>query len=293
MPSATAETAGLPGDLPEDVRRDLARLEEILAAYGPTLVAFSGGVDSTLVAAAAARALGEEALAVTGVSGSLAASEREAAGALTERLGIRHRYLETYEMQDPDYRANAGDRCYFCKSELFDRLVTLAEAEGFAAIATGDNLDDLGGHRPGMQAAAERRVRHPLIEASLGKEQIRALARALGLPNHAKPAAPCLASRVPAGTPVSPEVLARVEAAEAGVRALGFPVLRVRHHDQVARVELPSEDLPRALELRRELGVACRAAGYTWVTLDLDGFRSGSLHEGPSEPLELPEGEAP
>lgn len=283
MPSATADS------LPEEVVGDLARLEEILSSYGPTLVAFSGGVDSTLVAAAAARALGERAVAVTGVSGSLAESEREAAGALTRRLGIRHRYLETHEMDDPAYRANQGDRCYHCKSELFDRLGELAEAEGYAAIATGDNLDDLGGHRPGMQAAAERRVRHPLIQAGLGKASIRALARALGLPNHAKPAAPCLASRVPAGTAVSPEVLARIEAAEAGVRRLGFPVLRVRHHDQVARLELPSDDLLRALDRRRELAAACRAAGYTWVSLDLDGFRSGSLHEGPSEPLELPE----
>jgi len=190
------------------------------------------------------------------------------------------------------YRANAGDRCYHCKSELFDRLRALAEAEGFAVVTTGDNLDDLGGHRPGMQAAAERGVRHPLVEAELGKAEIRALARHLDLPNHDRPASPCLASRVPDGTRVSPEVLARIEAAEAGIRALGFPVFRVRHHDEVARVEVAAEDLERAFRRREEILEACRRAGYRWAALDLGGYRSGSLSTPHPEAFELPEGGA-
>lgn len=256
----------------------LERLEAVIRGYGPTLTAFSGGVDSTLVAVVAARVHGERALAVTGVSASLASSEREHASKLASELGLRHRLIDTHELARPGYRQNAGDRCYHCKTELFERLRELAAAEGFAAIASGDNLDDLGDHRPGLRAATEHEVRKPLIEAQLGKAMIRAIALQLGLPNHQKPAAPCLASRVPAGTRVSPEILAQIEAAEAGVRVLGFAEFRVRHHGELARIELPIAELTRALERRVELLAAVKRAGYLFVALDLAGFKSGSLN---------------
>ncbi|MFO7566822.1 MAG: ATP-dependent sacrificial sulfur transferase LarE [Enhygromyxa sp.] len=262
----------------EEIEQALARLEAVIRGYGPTLTAFSGGVDSTLVAVVAARVHGQRALAVTGVSASLADAEREHATRLAAELGLRHRLIDTHEMARPGYQQNAGDRCYHCKSELFERLRELALAEGFAAIASGDNLDDLGDHRPGLRAAEELEVRKPLIEAELGKPLIRAVASRLGLPNHQKPAAPCLASRVPAGTRVSPKILAQIEAAEAGVRALGFVEFRVRHHGELARLELPLPQLERALERRVELLAAVKRAGYVFVALDLAGFRSGSLN---------------
>jgi pyridinium-3,5-biscarboxylic acid mononucleotide sulfurtransferase len=265
-------------DSDSSVARALARLEAVIRGYGPTITAFSGGVDSTLVATVAARVHGEAALAVTGVSASLASSEREHAVELAAALGLRHRLIDTHELDRPGYRQNAGDRCYHCKTELFERLRALAIAEGFSAVASGDNLDDLGGHRPGLRAAAEHEIRKPLIEAELGKPMIRAIADQLGLPNSQKPAAPCLASRVPAGTRVSPDVLAQIDAAEAGVRALGFTELRVRHHGELARIEIAIAELPRALERRVELLAAVKRAGYLFVTLDLAGFRSGSLN---------------
>lgn len=286
MPTGTAE-------LSPPARALWERLEEVLSGYGPTLVAYSGGIDSTLVAVAAHRVLGESALAVTGISSSLATREQTAAEELAAELGFPLRQLSTHEMENPDYRANQGDRCYHCKGELFLRLRELAEAEGFEVIATGDNQSDLGGHRPGLQAASEAGVRHPLVEAGLGKQEIRLLAEELGLPNHAKPAAPCLASRVPDGTTVTPEVLARIEAAEAAVARLGFPVFRVRHHGDLARLEISAPDLERAFRMREELVAACEEAGYRWVSLDLRGFRSGSLSSPapPREVLVIPEEE--
>lgn len=267
----------MPGAAPEIDPR-LRRLEEVVRSYGPTITAFSGGVDSTLVAVVSARVHGARALAVTGVSASLAGTERELARELAKRHGLRHLLVDTAELARAGYRANTGDRCYHCKTELFERLTELARREGFSAVASGDNLDDLGGHRPGLRAADEHAVKKPLVEARLGKADVRSIARSLGLENHEKPAAPCLASRVPHGTPVDAESLARIEKAEAGVRALGFSILRVRHHGDLARLEVPSSEMPRALERRTALVAAIKRAGYHFVALDLAGFRSGSLN---------------
>ena len=255
-------------------------MEGLIQGYGPTLTAFSGGVDSTLVAVASQRVWGDRALAVTGLSASLAAAEREHAESLARDLGLRHRSVDTHEMLRPGYRANLGDRCYHCKTELFERLVREAATESMAAVASGDNLDDVrpGAHRPGMRAAEENGVRKPLIDAELRKQDVRELASLLGLPNDQKPASPCLASRVPHGVSVSPEILGMIDRAESGVRALGFKILRVRHHGEVARVELPAKDLPQAVERRSAIVAAVKKAGYLWVTLDLAGFRSGSLN---------------
>lgn len=257
----------------------LSRLEAVLGSLGPPLTAFSGGVDSTLVAVVAARVHGERALAVTGVSPSLGAAERAEAEALAGRLGLRWRAIDTHELDDPQYRANAGDRCYFCKRDLFARLAELASDEGYAVVLSGDNLGDVapGVHRPGLRAGEERAVVRPLVLAGLDKAQVRALATELGLPNADKPASPCLASRVPVGTPVTEPVLAQVERAEAVLRALGFSAFRVRHHGAVARVEVVPAELERALVHREALVGGLRSAGYRFVTLDLAGLSPGSV----------------
>ena len=256
----------------------LAGLERRVAGSDSAVVAFSGGVDSSLVAAVAARALGERALAVTAVSPAVAAGELDGARRVAAVIGVRHETIATDELAREGYARNGPDRCYFCKTELYDALAELAERRGYAVLLSGANADDAGDWRPGLRAAAEHGVRHPLLEAGLGKAEVRALARALGIPSADKPATPCLASRIPYGTEVDRETLARIDRAERAVRALGFPVLRVRHHGILGRLEIAAEDLGRALAREAELVAAVRAAGYAHAVVDREPFRSGRLN---------------
>jgi pyridinium-3,5-biscarboxylic acid mononucleotide sulfurtransferase len=257
----------------------LAALRERVRAEPRLLVAYSGGVDSALVAAVAARELGDRAVAVTAVSASLPRSERAAASAFARAHGIAHVEVATDELDRPEYVANGGDRCYHCKSALFDALAPLAALSG-ARIALGTNTDDLGDHRPGQAAAAARGAIAPLLDAGFGKSDVRRVSAALGLVTAEKPAAACLSSRVAYGDPVTAEVLHRIELAEEAVRALGFPVCRVRAHGggSVARVEVPADEVPRAAELRSELDAAVRAAGFEFCALDMQGFASGRMN---------------
>jgi pyridinium-3,5-biscarboxylic acid mononucleotide sulfurtransferase len=262
------------------MNRDLlADLERRVAAHGSAVVAFSGGVDSSVVAAVAARALGSRALAVTAVSPAVAAGELDGARAVAAAIGIAHETIATDELSREGYRRNGRDRCYFCKTELYDSLAALAAERGFAVLLSGANADDAGDWRPGLRAAAEHGVRHPLLEAGVGKESVRALAGILALPSAQKPATPCLASRIPYGTAVDPETLGRIDRAERAVRALGFPVLRVRHHGILGRVEIAAEDLDHALAREAEVVAAVRGAGYSHAVVDRRPFRSGRLNE--------------
>ncbi len=257
------------------------RLLEILRGYGRLAVAYSGGVDSAVVAKAAHVALGDGAIAVTAVSDSLASGELEEATELVKKIGIAHRVIRTEEFADPNYVRNNSDRCYFCKSELYGRLESLKGSLGAETIASGANMDDQGDHRPGMKAAGEHGVRHPLQEAGLTKDHVRALAKAWGLPTWDKPATPCLSSRIAYGEDVSPERVRMIDAAEGWLRRQGLRLLRVRYHKgDLARIEVPIEELPRLADptLRRELIPAFRELGFKFVTLDLEGFRSGSLN---------------
>ena len=244
-------------------------------------MAYSGGVDSAVVAKAAQVALGDEAVAVTAVSESLASGELEEAKELAQRIGIRHKVIKTEEFADPNYLRNNPDRCYFCKSELYGRLSEMLRVLDADTIASGANTDDSGDHRPGMRAAAENGVRHPLQECGLGKAEVRALAKAWDLPAWDKPATPCLSSRIAYGVNVTPERVKMVDEAESWLRSKGLRLLRVRYHDgDLARVEVPIEELPRfaAAEVRGELVSTFKKLGFKYVTLDLEGFRSGSLN---------------
>jgi pyridinium-3,5-biscarboxylic acid mononucleotide sulfurtransferase len=263
----------------DEVIATIAEIETRIAAYPSAIVAFSGGVDSSLVAALAFRALGAQALAITAVSSALASGELQGARHVASVIGVAHEVISTDEMARAGYRENGPDRCYHCKTELYDRLADVASKRGFGVLLSGANADDQGDWRPGLLAAAEHGVRHPLLEAGVGKSMVRAMAQHLGVPSAEKPASPCLASRVPHGTPVDPVILAQIDRAELAVRALGYGVLRVRHYGELAKVELSEQDLVRALTgLDRELlSAAVKTAGYRHVAIDTEPFRSGNL----------------
>lgn len=267
----------------EDTRYQ--RLAALLRGYGSCLVAYSGGVDSALLAVVARRELGDRALAAIADSPSLARRELADARALAERFDVPVRVVRTAEFDNPAYLENPSNRCYFCKHELFTELVPLARAEGLAMIAYGENASDVGDHRPGAQAAAEFQVRAPLKEAGLTKADIRELSAALGLPTADKPQLACLSSRIPYGEAVAPEKLRMIEAAEDALRDLGLHEVRVRHHElkqgALARIELGPAELPRLAEagLAARAAAAVKAAGYLHATLDLLGYRRGSLNE--------------
>lgn len=263
-----------------------AALVDEIRSFERVIVAFSGGVDSTFVAAVAREALGDDARAITGLSPSVAVAERDEAARLAGLIGIRHEFVDTHEMENPEYVANSPLRCFHCKDELFGVLGAIAARAGGAVVVDGTNADDAGDFRPGRHAAALHGVRSPLLELGFSKAEIRELSREMGLPTWDKPAMACLASRIPHGSPVTVEALDQVGAAEAALRALGLRQVRVRHHGETARIETAPEEIPLALdEGRRQAMVArLRNLGFKHVALDLDGYRQGSLNEGPSPP---------
>src|SRR4051812_24513610 len=254
---------------------DLDALRARLRELDRVVVAFSGGADSAFLAYVAHEVLGERALAVTAISPSLAPEEEADCKELAEEWGLRWTPVFTDELANPAYALNDGERCYFCKAELLDVVAPMADG---ATIVLGVNVDDLGDHRPGQRAAAERGAVFPLVDAGFTKDDVRRVSRELGLRTWDKPAAACLASRVPYGTAVTVGILGRIERAEQSLRRLGFRELRVRHYGDVARLEVPLGDLPRVLSMRDEVVAAVRGAGYGYVTLDLEGLRSGNLN---------------
>jgi pyridinium-3,5-biscarboxylic acid mononucleotide sulfurtransferase len=261
-------------------QKELQLLKQ-LAEFPSVIVALSGGADSAYLAWAAHRAIGRQALSVTALSPSYSAHDRAVVDEFVRQLGARHEFIETHEMENPKYRANAADRCYFCKDELFGALDVMARARGVAVVAYGVNADDTLDFRPGHRAATEHRVLAPLLDAGLRKAEIRLLSQRAGLPTWDRPASACLASRLPYGTEVTPERLALVERGEAALRDLGFRQFRVRLHEKLARVEIAPEELPRAMspEVAASIAARLKAAGFTYVALDLEGYRQGSLNE--------------
>ena len=265
----------------------LAALRDTLRGFERLLVAFSGGVDSSFLLRVAVEELGDRVVALTTRSPTAVDDDLALAVALAAEWKVQHLVLDANELDIPGYAANPTNRCYFCKDNLFVLCREEAARRELAIVLDGANVDDLGDHRPGLAAAAEQGVRHPLIEAGFSKADVREASRLAGLDAWDRPASPCLSSRVPYGTAITHDVLARVAAAERILRAAGFREFRVRHHDRLARIEVPERDMPRLLGLGRQVSDALREIGYAWVTLDLSGFRSGSLnavlpeHEGP------------
>jgi uncharacterized protein len=257
----------------------LSYLQQILKEMESVVVAYSGGVDSAFLLKVAHETLGAQAVGITAVSASLPVYEREEAEAVARQIGARHVLIDSHETEDPQYLANAPNRCYFCKTDVYTRLTQWAQAHGYHCVVDGTNMDDTGDHRPGRKAAREHGVRSPLQEAGMTKADIRSLARGMGLPNWDKPSAACISSRIPYGTTISVETLSQVAQAELVLHRLGFQQLRVRHHAQVARIEVEPADFPALLAQRDEILAALKGVGYTYVTLDLAGFRSGSMNE--------------
>jgi uncharacterized protein len=265
-----------------DIDQRLSELEAWFTQWRSALVAYSGGVDSALAMTVAHRALGENALACIAVSPSFPQREKQEAMDLAQQLGLAIREIDTDELSDPRYRQNNRSRCYFCKSEMYGQMRKLAQAEGWQVLIDGTNEDDLGDDRPGQYAGAEQQVRSPLVELGLSKEEVRALAKHLELPVWDKPAMACLASRVPRGTAVTPQLLKQIEQAEEVLVQLGFRQYRVRHHDSIARIEVGEDELQHALDQREAIIEGVKAAGYDHVCLDLAGYRTGSMNEAVS-----------
>ena len=280
-----SEVAGCRSDAigaAEDARDKGRRLQELLTTSGSVIVAFSGGVDSAYLAWAATTSLGDSALCITADSPSYPDHHRQLALDVARRFGLRHEVIYTRELDQPDYRANPVNRCYYCKRELYTSLSAIARERGIRLVVDGSNADDRGDYRPGRQAAREFGVRSPLDEVGLTKSDIRALSHEAGLPTWNEPASACLSSRIPYLSEVTDEKLRMIERAERAVRALGFRVCRVRHHDDAACLEIGVDELPRALEpaIRDRLLAALHAAGYREITIDPRGYRQGSLNEG-------------